>query len=64
MIGLIALIRSRTARLDRVAWMAIAEKPGFSSAFVYGPFKGLLVVCSAWIWWQLRQDSRTCHEFV
>jgi O-antigen ligase len=29
----------------------------FSSALVYGPSNGLLVVCTAWIWLQLRQDT-------
>jgi hypothetical protein len=28
----------------------------FSSALVYGPSNGLLVVCTAWIWWHLRKD--------
>ena len=47
-----------------IVMLAYALEGLFSSAFVYGPSNGLLVVCGAWIWWQLRQDSKTCHEFV
>jgi O-antigen ligase len=37
--------------------MAYALEGVFSSALVYGPSNGLLVVCSALIWCQLRPDA-------
>jgi O-antigen ligase len=37
--------------------VAYALEGLFSSALVYGPSNGLLVVCTAWIWWHLRKDA-------
>jgi len=40
-----------------IVMLAYALEGLFSSAFIYGPSNGLLVICGAWIWWQLRKDA-------
>jgi len=45
------------ALLAAVVMMAYALEGLFSSALVYGPSNGLLVLCTAWIWCQLRPDG-------
>ncbi|WP_350294856.1 hypothetical protein [Limnohabitans sp. Rim8] len=45
------------ALLAAVVMMANAFEGLFSSAWVYGPSNGLLVLCAAWIWCQLRPDG-------
>jgi len=45
------------ALLAAVVMMAYALEGLFSSALVYGPSNGLLVLCTAWIWCQLRSDG-------
>ena len=46
-----------TVLLAAAVMLAYGLEGIFSSALVYGPSNGLLVVCTAWIWLQLRQDT-------
>jgi len=55
LLGAGVLAFSRADTLNQVAWLRRDNL--ISSALLYGPSNGLLVVFTAWIWWRLRKDA-------
>lgn len=48
--------QTEMALMAAAVMLAYALEGVFSSALVYGPSNGLLVVTTCWIWWHMRKD--------